>query len=420
MLIGNFSRVGSDKEDEQSYTINLGDYFQIMAIDKLLTNMGIREENIRRINMCEIENYSGEKMVLPINYLLRGEDFCKEGRFLFPENIIPVFLGVSFLRIPYNDYNVSYLKKHSPIGCRDRLTYASMIEHNIPAYLSGCLTITFPDRLEDEGNSIYFVDVPKSLENYIPYKFRNHIQYRHHIITYSKKEKNDERKDAEQQLLEYCKNAKLVVTSRLHCALPCLAIGIPTILVREYSSYTFDWVEELTPVFYRNNFSKINWEVSKKNLDYWKKKARNIAKEHLNSVINETSFSNRNHNIYDTALKTQQLLQNDYENMGEKIKQRFPDYDKNLNYMLWGINQVSDFIYDFMCENYKKSRLIGVIDTYKDIEFKGIKSIKPNEIENENGVVFVISGTLAANAQNILDSVGKSDVECFYLFDSYM
>jgi hypothetical protein len=53
---------------------------------------------------------------------------------------------------------------------------------------------------------------------------------------------------AEELLHKYAK-AKLVITSRIHCALPCLAMGTPVIFVNGFDSFVdscrFDGILEL-------------------------------------------------------------------------------------------------------------------------------------------------------------------------------
>jgi len=42
--------------------------------------------------------------------------------------------------------HVDYLRRHQPIGCRDRATYNLVRSWGLEAYLSLCCTLTFPTR----------------------------------------------------------------------------------------------------------------------------------------------------------------------------------------------------------------------------------------------------------------------------------
>ena len=71
-------------------------------------------------------------------------------------------------------------------------------------------------------------------------------------------------------LLRRYSSAKLVITSRLHCALPCLALGTPVLLLRQdiQSDPRFDGLREL--VRYHSDPSqpiKIDWENPAPNSD---------------------------------------------------------------------------------------------------------------------------------------------------------
>jgi hypothetical protein len=73
------------------------------------------------------------------------------------------------------------------------------------------------------------------------------------------------------ELLRRYGSAKLVITSRLHCALPCLALGTPVVLLRPgvEQDPRFHGLREL--VRYHNDPSRpiqINWEEPEPNRDF--------------------------------------------------------------------------------------------------------------------------------------------------------
>ena len=56
---------------------------------------------------------------------------------------------------------IAYLKKHAPIGCRDKFTVQILNEKGIDAYFTGCLTLTLDNYKVDDalrGDDIYIVD----------------------------------------------------------------------------------------------------------------------------------------------------------------------------------------------------------------------------------------------------------------------
>src|SRR5262249_33119050 len=82
--------------------------------------------------------------------------------------------------------------------------------------------------------------------------------------------RHDSRAAMAQQLLKLYSSAKLVITSRLHCALPCVAFGTPVILLRRgiESDPRFAGLRELVP--YHSDPSqpiRIDWQDPEPNPD---------------------------------------------------------------------------------------------------------------------------------------------------------
>lgn len=152
------------------------------------------------------------------------------------EHVVPVFFGFHVAEGAYDSYfsevGLRYFRDHQPIGCRDDRTRDVLRAKGIEAYTSGCLTSTFPIRPRKiEDGPVFFVDTPQSLWKWVPTHIRERAVKHSHmypgIMT-------DETKYhvAEELLNLYRDSASLIVTSRLHCALPCLAMGIPVIFAR--------------------------------------------------------------------------------------------------------------------------------------------------------------------------------------------
>ena len=149
-----------------------------------------------------------------------------------------------------------YLNAYAPIGCRDMPTLESFKSLGIDAYFSGCITLTLPEmpRIKPEKEYICCVDV----EPYVMKQIRKLLEGRDDLelreITHYKDYRNsdaswEERKKAVTDLLTVYQNAKCVITRRLHCALPCLAMNVPVLLfnsrkpsaVDRFVPY-FDWI----------------------------------------------------------------------------------------------------------------------------------------------------------------------------------
>lgn len=134
-----------------------------------------------------------------------------------------------------------YLRHYAPIGARDVSTLEMLERNHIPAYLSGCLTLTIPqfDNVE-KTNEVLLVDLDEKSEAVVRkmYPAENFQSVTHNVNAeeYSALSAEDRLRRVEKLLRRY-QGAKCVITSRLHCALPCLALRTPVLLVykREYA-----------------------------------------------------------------------------------------------------------------------------------------------------------------------------------------
>lgn len=162
--------------------------------------------------------------------------------------------------------NIDYFKKHEPIGCRDFQTVKTLENAGINAYFSFCLTTTLDINYKSDKktNEVLFVDPlysydarlllkmslkealkkvslkkliklkdyfkPKAdLSQFVPEQVINKaIKIDHYV---SADQSNEELYKTAKSLLNRYSEAKIVVTSRIHCALPCLAMGTPVLFV---------------------------------------------------------------------------------------------------------------------------------------------------------------------------------------------
>lgn len=151
-----------------------------------------------------------------------------------------------------------YLKKYEPIGCRDYYTQERLEERGIQNYFSGCVTLTLKKReiKKPEREYIVLVGVGKAVEKAVQKQLEGTgIDVK--IIAPTRKEPStnltwEERKAEVESMLDLYQNAKCVLTFRLHCALPCLALETPVLLVRpNFNSVRFtpykDWSHTATP-----------------------------------------------------------------------------------------------------------------------------------------------------------------------------
>lgn len=252
----------NDLQSSKNQYANLGDYFQTYAIDHLYELMGISEDNIIEIDRSHLADYSGETCILPMQGWfghIKGIDI-----YPLPDSIIPVYIGYhSVDKLHYTDGALTTLREHMPICCRDEATRDLMTSYGIEAYLTGCMTVTLPTREIQNGTTVFLVDAPDGIEEYIPESLRSSIEYITQEVPYKCTDSASEIRRLDRMasnLLErYRTEAALVVTSRLHCAAPCLGMGIPVILARKYFDERYGWIEKYLSLYTPDHFSEIDW-----------------------------------------------------------------------------------------------------------------------------------------------------------------
>ena len=80
----------------------------------------------------------------------------------------------------------------------------------------------------ERTDNIYLVDVKHEFKRYLP----SDIQEKAIPVTHNGRNTNNlARFTAAYQLIEMYASAKLVITQRIHCALPCVAMGTPVIFI---------------------------------------------------------------------------------------------------------------------------------------------------------------------------------------------
>lgn len=268
---------------------NIGDHIQSLAAAQFTNPIDgyVEREMLNYYNSLEIGKMimNGWFMHQPLNW--PPSDMIKP--LIVSFHIVPKCESLMFSK-----KGIEFFKKHAPIGCRDTGTLEMFEKYNIPSFFSGCLTLTLGLTYKNKHKTkkCIFVDpyyefvrnkngnysiktllktiiyglknlsnikklwknfnfVGSSLKESFLFKFiRRFLNISAFYRTYSKifddsllfsaqyvtHTINNTVSDLAATKLaeEYVRNysqASLVVTSRIHCALPCLGIETPVIFV---------------------------------------------------------------------------------------------------------------------------------------------------------------------------------------------
>lgn len=351
-----------------------------------------------RINYNDLGSYYGEKVLLPIISAFVG---YHDGKHItcFSPDIIPVFLSFNIIATSLNDEDVAYLKRYAPIGCRDWHTYNTMRKYDIPAYVNGCMTITmeFQEKEKRRGNDIVLVDVPEELEPYIPLEYRKEKKVFSQIRTVKSIDGTEDW--VYQCYLEYIRDAKLVITSRLHCAIPCIMAGIPVVFAGGAYDYRFSWLENYIKFYSEDEYDKIDWHPSvNRSLLPVKKEMERFAVERLIYTKRYIEYAFQMSNTVFKKSRDYQIRV--FDNLIEAIEQKIQEMifrgKDIIKFSIWGMSQLSDMIYEYMNARHKECIFAGMFDNKVEDVYKNIPIRKSDEIfHSKIDLIIVIPATIA-------------------------
>lgn len=202
-------------------------------------------------------------------------------------------------------YGLEYLKDIEPIGCRDSHTQKLLDSKGIKTEYTGCMTLTIPKFQKIEKQDyICAVDVSEQVIEQIKkttdmeVKIVTHtVPEDYHKLSWEKRMENVE------ELLKLYQGARAVISYRLHCALPCLAIGTPTILLNEeyrndrFGDYTA-YIESCKEEDFVSGKIIYDYKNISTHSDKWKELRDNLIKK-CEDFVKEAEKSNE---IYESDI----------------------------------------------------------------------------------------------------------------------
>ena len=248
---------------------NLGDFIQSIA-----ATQWVQHQAPVSLDRDQLHVYQGDKVKLVMN----GWFMEKPAHWPPSENIDPLF--ISFHLNPTAEKGmltaagVAYFKKHQPIGCRDLHTQKVLKEHGIETYFSACLTLSlqrknFVDTAQKRKGVLVIspmerllpqqeMEIKQGLRGFVlkgiqtikqPFKNKKYKKAFAHLENYLKQIKEEvtystqlmnpdkhseaERMSAALEQLQKIASVRLVITSRIHSALPAVAFGTPVLFLSD-------------------------------------------------------------------------------------------------------------------------------------------------------------------------------------------
>ncbi|EAI3762934.1 polysaccharide pyruvyl transferase family protein [Campylobacter coli] len=215
-------------------TYNLGDYIQTIATRNAIDSFD-KNVDFQFYDRDSFNFYDKKESIC----IMQGW-FADDYNFLPNERIFPIYIGTHFTKKMQEYFDILNLDfKGFEIGCRDLSTLEYFNKKGANAYFSRCLTLTLPKReINSRQTSIFLVNLNDEIITFLPEYIK-----KEGIVINQKSIKIQDRilknewqkcyKEAQDILGKYALEAKLVVTTALHCAAPCIALGIPVVLIQE-------------------------------------------------------------------------------------------------------------------------------------------------------------------------------------------
>lgn len=229
------------------YTTNLGNEIQSIAAKRFLPKIDYYIDH-EKLNL--FQNREKVKMIMNGWYLDCLESWPPS------KDIDPLLISMHFTLSANNTKKVistpeskDFFSSYGPVGCRDYSTLNLMKELDIDSYYSGDLTLTLEGRNIKNDYKYIVVNLynPHEIIEFVKTKTEIDIFEIQQESIWSYKQKYLDRRpmkysltsfyDANEKffiaenLLRIYENAHCIITDRVHCALPCLALKTPVLFI---------------------------------------------------------------------------------------------------------------------------------------------------------------------------------------------
>jgi len=232
------------------YTINLGNEIQSIASRRFLPEIDCYVDHEKLNQFDEAEDV---KLIMN-GFYLDCFDAWPPTR-----NINPLLISMHFRnnddikKVLFSDESKDFLNDFGPVGCRDLHSVDFLNDNGVEAYFSGCLTLTldsgsrkgYDDEVEDY--IVVNLDNPEDVLPFLKGKTDRKIyvinqdfqpdyatafpgQIGRSLYNFTSYYSVEEKFYLAENLLKVYENAGCVITDRLHCALPSLALKTPVLL----------------------------------------------------------------------------------------------------------------------------------------------------------------------------------------------
>lgn len=374
---------------------NLGDDIQTHAVEHLYACMGIPPEQIVRLNRYDFHDYDGRHgyVLMPMcGYFTLGN---AQSPLPLSPYIIPVYFSFGLSSEVDDPADLEHFRRHEPIGVRDERVMQMFRERGIAAFVSGCVTITFPrrERAPVDGK-VFLVDVPDELLEHLPAELAGKVERLTHVYPYERIPSDQQEADrldalARELCRRYAEEGALVVTSRLHCAAPCIAMGVPTIVAAHNISDRFAWLDRYVKIHTPESFGEIDWNPVVPDIEEAKQMIRDAAIRQIEAARARWAPLTEISAFYEARERSQ------YNHlMTQALERLLPAGSAPLHFAFWGANTHGVRLSRAIRALRPGSELVVVVDEFLSADsFCGVPVVRSSFLDElrEQGVYVFIS-----------------------------
>lgn len=323
---------------------NLGDCIQTYAIDQLYRKLSIT--STLKLYRDQLPTYSGEELIVPMQGWFG--DVYNTSSLPASAKIVPAFFGFHLSDQGETIKHVSspeilrWLQRFQPIGCRDIFTKDLLQDFGIRSYFSGCMTLTLDKRRNEPKNGkVLVVDVPdgclKTIKERLTGEDIEELTHYHYFSQYPVTDEGADEmyQSAVERINYYREKARLIITGRIHCAMPCAAMGIPVVFVTLYpNDVRYSVIKKILPIYTPADLRFIEWPREAPDMEALKVQMIRNAGYCLEKASGSISYDNT---LHSNAIKG---ITAEFENLEQAVGEK--RYARNS--MLYRIRKKSGII----------------------------------------------------------------------------
>lgn len=202
------------------------------------------------------------------------------------------------------------LKPYGPIGCRDRATRDFLKAHGVDAYYSGCMTMGFYQRKPSPvATDTVILDLQPAFMRHLTEEVKATATKPTHCLLYRHDPaalmSNLDFFAQSRELLDYYRTkAKLIITSRIHGALPALALGIPVIFMSDCTDQRMDMMKFIIRHYHSDENIDFEQALREAEHPYFKEVSQAVRENAIDRILGKDDRS--------SIRRLEQILEYDY------------------------------------------------------------------------------------------------------------